>query len=130
MSQNIHSKSISISWKLVFHEEHLVATRHLSPDRNKKCWLFHTIHLIIVFLHNLPCFRQKMMHVLSTISNPFHLMWHGICDKLINGLTLDSTCQLDICNLCVPLFPCGRNWQPHLLSNLYNIYVDLERPTI
>ncbi len=30
-------KSISISQKIVFHEKHLVATKRLSPNRNKKC---------------------------------------------------------------------------------------------
>jgi hypothetical protein len=43
---------------------------------------------------------------------------------------LDSTCWVDIYNLCVPLFPCGGNQQPCLLFDLYNIYVDLERPMI
>jgi hypothetical protein len=48
---------------------------------------------------------------------------------LINDWTFDSTCMVEIRNLCVPLLPCSRNQQPHLLSDLY-MYVNLERPTI
>jgi hypothetical protein len=29
--------------------------------------------------------------------------------KSINNWTLDSACQVGIHNLCMPLFPCGRN---------------------
>ncbi len=41
------------------------------------------------------------------------LIWCGIvsANKSINDWTLDSTCRVEICNLCVPLFPCGRNRQ-------------------
>jgi hypothetical protein len=80
----------------------------------------------------------KLFHVLgkkhytSCLPFPILFVWYNMIfiDKSINDWTLDSACQIDICNLCVPLFPCGRNQQPCLLSNLYNIYVNLERPII
>ncbi len=62
--------------------------------------------------------HDKMDHAIIALSSL------QVCNKMIYGLR-----QLPI-NLCVPLFPCGRNQQPHLLFNLYNIYVNLERSMI
>jgi hypothetical protein len=80
----------------------------------------------------------KLFHVLGkshcTFCLPFPIffIWCNMVfiDKSINDWTLDSTCWIDICNLCILLFPCGRNQQPCLWSDLYNIYVDLEKPMI
>jgi hypothetical protein len=59
-------------------------------------------------------------------------IWCGIVsiDKSIGDWTFNSACFVDICNLFVPLLPYGRNQQPCLLLDLYNIYVDLDTPTI
>jgi hypothetical protein len=102
-------KCISISRKITFHEKHLTAIKRLSPNRNKKCWSFHIIYLIITLLQIVPCFKQKMSHILSTISNPFPLMWHHIRRQINKRLNIGLHLWVDIHNLCIPLFPCGRN---------------------
>ncbi len=58
------------------------------------CWSFHIINLIVVFLQTLPCFRQKMLHILSTISNSFHLMRHHIHRQINQRLNI-RLCLLD-----------------------------------
>jgi hypothetical protein len=70
-------KYISIFRKINFHEKHLVLTRHLSPNRNKKCWSFHIIHLIITFLQTLPFFKKKSHHT-SCLPFPIHFIWYNI----------------------------------------------------
>lgn len=64
--------------------------------------------MITILLNTLPCFwQQTMLHVLSTISNPFHLMGNCIwIDKSINDWTFDYACLVDIHNLCIPFLPC------------------------
>ncbi len=62
----------------------------------KKCWSFHTIHLIIMFLQTLPCFRQKTLRILSTTSNPFHLTRHNICKQVNICIIVINFCQLPI----------------------------------
>ncbi len=67
---------------------------------------------------------NKTPHILSTISNSFHSMQHCINTQVNQRL------NIWLHNLCVPLLPCGRNQQPHLLSSLYNIYVNVNKPII
>jgi hypothetical protein len=45
-------------------------------------------------LQTLPCFRQKMLHILSTISNSFHLMRHHIHRQINQRLNI-RLCLLD-----------------------------------
>jgi hypothetical protein len=120
-------KYISISRIFFFNEKHPMATKHLLPYRNKRCWSFHIILLIIAFLQTFPCSGKR--HHTSYLPFLIPFIWCSIIfvDKSINDWTLDFVCQVDTRNLCVPLFPCGRNWQPCLLFDLYNIYVDVER---
>jgi hypothetical protein len=102
-------KSISIFWEIIFHEKHLVVAKCLLPDRNKKCWLFHTIHLITLLLHIFPSFSKRCRT--SYLPSPIHFNWCSIvyANKSINDWTLDFACWVDIHNLCVTLFPCGKN---------------------
>ncbi len=78
-------------------------------------------------LHYLRLFQvssNKTPHILSTISNSFHSMQHCINTQVNQRL------NIWLHSLCVPLLPRGRNQQPHLLSSLYNIYVNFNKPTI
>jgi hypothetical protein len=80
----------------------------------------------------------KLFHdsnnIYHTSCQPFLMpfMWCNIvfAVKSINDWTFDFTCFVDIRNLCVNLLSCDRNQQPCLLLDLYNIYVDLDTPTI
>jgi len=74
-------------------------------------------------LHYLRFFQvssNKIAHLLSTISDSFHSMQHCMNTQVNQRLH----------SLCAPLLPCGRSQQPYLLSSLYNIYVNLNKPTI
>jgi hypothetical protein len=79
---------ISIFQKIIFHKKQLTIAKCLSPDRNKKCWSFHIIYRIIAYLQTFPHFRQKMLHILSSISNPFHLMQHHIHKQINQPLNI------------------------------------------
>ncbi len=75
-----------------------MTTRHLSPNRNKKCWSLHIIHLLIAFLQTFPCFKQKTSHILSTISTPFHLMRHHVHRQINEWLNIGFRFWVDIHN--------------------------------
>jgi hypothetical protein len=122
-------KSISISWKLPFHEEHSATTMCLLPNWKN---VGHSIQFTLSLCSCKLCHVFGKRHRTSCVPIPILFVWCSMVsiDKLINDWTLDYVYRVDICNLCVPLFPCGRNQQPRLLFDMYNIYINLKKPMI
>jgi len=71
-----------------------------------------------------------MLNILSTISNSFYLMRIVSTHKSIKHWTFDYAYFIRVHSLCKPLFPWGKNLQPHLQFTLYNIYFNLDKPMI
>jgi hypothetical protein len=93
-----------------------------------------TIHQFNYLIFHSWRFFHDSNNIYRTSCRPFLMpfIWCSIVFvvKSINDWTFDFAFFGDIRNLCVNLLPCDRNQQPCLLSNLYNIYVDLDTPTI
>jgi hypothetical protein len=82
------------------------------------------------FLENFSKYQPIDVGQESTISNSFHLMQWMSTHKSIKHWTFDYACFFGVYNLCKPLFPWGKNLQPHLQSTLYNIYFNFNNSMI
>jgi hypothetical protein len=90
-------------------------------------------HVMVIqnlFIKYIQCDHIACNLFFKSYSQFFHsyfVPWPMIDNPTNCDMIMYSTLK---CFHPIPLFPCGRNWQFHLLFDLYNMSVNHERPTI